>query len=122
MLQRVGGQQGGAPVGEQELVQIAVQAVAGLHVGDRLIGVVCDHVGADAVAVHDLPLPPRERGPALVDLHLEVVDLQAGRRVLPDGPTRRVGDHRAGLSVRGAVGADEDQARGGSALAEVDRE
>ena len=72
----VGGDQRGALGGELEVVQVGLQAVAGLDVGDVGVGAVGDHVVAEAEAVHrDVALPPRQHRPAVV-----LLDAQVGRR------------------------------------------
>ena len=68
----VGGEQRGVLRGDEELVQVSVEAVARADPRYLPVRVVEDNVLPDAVPGHHGPLPPGEHGPAPVSLHLEV--------------------------------------------------
>src|SRR5439155_1126633 len=57
---------------ELELVYVAEQAVAGLHVRDEPVSLVVDGVAALAPSLVGAAVPPREDRPAAVVLHAEV--------------------------------------------------
>ena len=93
----VGEDEGGALRGDEELVLVGLQAVAGLHDGDGLVVGVRDHVLAEAVAERDrASLPPGEVVLAEVDLRAQVGGVfAAGERVEPHELAGAVEDHRA---------------------------
>ena len=122
----IGRDQRGPPRRELEVMEVRLQAVAGLDLGDPAVAAVQDHVGAEPEPVHgDVPLPPREHRAARVFLHPEVGRRHAaGQRVDPHDPAALIEDHRAGLAgsgirrdellsggSRGRVGRDRDQRR-----------
>ena len=57
---------------DQEFVQIALVALAGLHSGDLAIAVIDDHADTAAVAGGDLSLPPGQHRVAAIVLHPHV--------------------------------------------------
>jgi hypothetical protein len=108
---RVGGEQGGSPVGEPELVQVGLHAVTGMDLGDRAVGRVLDRAEALPVSGVARAGPVGEHGLALELLHPQIGDVRPGgldphrlARVLHDEP---VEDLRLRL--------DEEQAEGGRA-------
>ena len=120
---RVGRQQCRAAAGDQELMQVALVAVARVDVRDRRVGRVGDHVLADAVTELDRPLPPRQDRRALEGLHAKIGRDQAGQRLLPHRLPGVVDDHRSRLrAVRCVVGREEDQARRNQMPRGLDRE
>ena len=68
----VGGEQRGAAVGQQELVQVSLVAVAGVDLGDLAVLLVVDLVVADAVRRDDGAFEPRHDRLTPVALHAEV--------------------------------------------------
>src|SRR5439155_7919522 len=99
---------------ELELVYVAEQAVAGLHVRDEPVSLVVDGVAALAPSLVGAAVPPREDRPAAVVLHAEVSHGMRVERAEPDHTAAVVDDQRSSLFdvlLRG----DEDVARGGLA-------
>ena len=96
--------------GQLQLVQVALQPVAGLHPRDLVVGLVGDDPRSRAVAglaLH-LALPPGQHRLALVALDAEVVrGLARGRGLEPQQPAVGVEDRRAAL-IRAALGGDQD--------------
>ena len=112
MRDLVAGEQRGAAIGEQELVQVAGPAVAGVDARERRVRGVGDHVVPDPVPELDNPLPPGQRRATAVGLDAEVGRDESRERLLPDRLAGVVDDHRTGLSVVGrVVWREEDQAR-----------
>jgi hypothetical protein len=101
------GDQRGVLRGDDELVQVGLQAVASLDGGDGAVGAVGDHRPPVADALVDPPLPPGEHRPAPVCLHLEVhpplaLARREGRvRRVPDDAAVPVQDHQARLAGPG---------------------
>ena len=111
-LHRVGRQQRRSPAGDQKLVQISAVAVARVHVRDRRVGGVGDHVAPDAVTERDVSLPPRQHRLALVGLHAKIGRDEMRQRLLPHRLPRVVHDHRPSLrTVWSVVRGEQDQPR-----------
>jgi hypothetical protein len=68
----VGRQERGVLWGDEELVQVPTVTVARADTSYLTVGVIEDHILADAVSGRDLALPPGEHRSTLVVLHLEV--------------------------------------------------
>ena len=92
-------------------------AVAGMHVGDHVVGGVGDHALAVAVPrpAEGRALPPGEDRAPLVALNPYVArHLARGQRPEPHRPAEVVDDQRPGLLARpgrAVLSAEDDQAR-----------
>ncbi len=93
-------------------MEIAAHPVAGVHVRQRPIGGVGDHVAPDSVSEQDLALPPGQRRPAAEGLHAEVGGDEVGQRLLPHRVAAIGEDDRSRLRVgRRVVRGEEQQPR-----------
>ena len=103
--------------GQEERVLVGEVAVAGMHVGDDVVGGVGDHALAVAVPrpAEGRALPPGEDRAPLVALDSHVAGHLARRqRPEPHRPAQVVDDQRPCLlarSGRAVLGAEDDQAR-----------
>ena len=102
--------QGRVPLRDQELVDVAREAVACRHGRDRVVGVVHDLVVAVADAVDRAAAPPGQDGLPEVRLNAEVGDALRIERLVPDEPPAVVDDHQA-RSPDVLLRGEEDVAR-----------
>ena len=93
----VDGEQRGVPRRDQELVDVAREAVARGDVRDHVVRVVGDDVAAVADALRGLAAPPGEDRPAAVALDAEVGDAVRVERAEPDDVAGVVEDQRPRL-------------------------
>ena len=91
----IDGEQRRVSLRDQELVDVAGEAVARGHVGDHVVPVVGDDVAAVSDAFGGLAAPPREDRPPAVALDAKVGDAVRVERV----GSRRHGRRRRGSSV-----------------------
>ena len=111
---QVDGDQRGAALGEQELVEVGGVAVARADARDLAVAGAHDHAVALTVAAVDAALPPGEHGRAPVALDAEVRRRPLGQRPEPDRLAAVVDDQRPALA-RPRDGGDQQPARGRTA-------
>ena len=110
----VDGEERRVPGRDEELVDVAGEAVPGPNLRDLAIRVAHDHVVAVADALVGAAAPPGQDRPPAVALHPEVGHAVCVEWMEPDEPTVVVHDHRPGLRDV-FLRREEDVAGGGGA-------